>query len=101
MQAGSKGALPPDSAPLVDLLKSAGLWALVTFGLCFPIILFRTEQDLSNRLVLSPQPWLVAGIVVAVFAARLLWGLAKHPQRQKVLVFAPLKFSLDHEWLPK
>jgi branched-chain amino acid transport system permease protein len=101
MDAGSKGALPPDTVLLTDLLKSAGQWALVTFGLCFPIILFRTEQDLSNRLVLNAQPWLVAGIVAAVFAGRLLWGLAKHPQRQRMLSFAPLRLSLDHEWLPK
>lgn len=101
MDAGSKGALPPTSVPLQDLLKDAGLWALVTLGLCFPIILLRTEQDLSNRIVLDPQPWLVAGIVLAVFAGRLLWRLAKHPQRKRMLPFAPLDFSLDHHWLPK
>ena len=88
MDAGSKGALPPTSVPLQDLLKDAGLWALVTLGLCFPIILLRTEQDLTNRIVLDPQPWLVAGIVFAVFAGRLLWRLAKHPQRKRILPFA-------------
>ncbi len=84
------------------MLRDAGLWALVALGLCFPIVLYRTEQDFSNRIVLHARPWLVAGIVLAVFAGRLLWRLAKHPQRAKSLNFPRLDLSVDHKrWLPR
>ncbi len=102
MGAGSKGALPPQAVSMRELIKDAGTWALVTLGLSFPIIAFRTEQDFSNRLVLDPRPWLVVGIVLAVFAGRLLWRLARHPQRARFLPFPRLDFSTDGKrWLPR
>jgi branched-chain amino acid transport system permease protein len=102
MGAGSKGALPPQADSMWGLVCDAGIWALVTLGLSFPIIALRTEQDFSNRLALDPRPWLVAGLVLAVFAARLLWRLARHPQRARVLPFPQLDFSTDGKrWLPR
>jgi branched-chain amino acid transport system permease protein len=106
MGAGGKGALPPlvgsMAVSMRDMLRDAGLWALVALGLCFPIVLYRTEQDFSNRIVLELRPWLVAGIVLAVFAGRLLWRLAKHPQRAKSLNFPRLDLSVDHKrWAPR
>jgi branched-chain amino acid transport system permease protein len=99
---GSKGALPPQAVSMRELVKDAGIWALVTLGLSFPVILFRTERDLSNRLILEPRPALVIAIVLAVFAGRLLWRLARHPQRAKTLPFPQLEFSLDGKrWLPR
>jgi branched-chain amino acid transport system permease protein len=102
MGAGSKGALPPQSASMWELVKEAGIWALVTFGLSFPIVLFRTERDLSNRLMLEVRPWLVATLVLLVFVGRLLWRLARHPQRPKSFGLPQLDFSLDgRRWLPR
>lgn len=102
MGAGSKGALPPQALSMRELVKDAGVWALVALGLCFPIILWRTERDLSNRLVLEARPWLVAALVAAVFFGRLLWRLAKHPQRPKAFNFPQLDFALDgRRWLPR
>ncbi len=102
MGAGSKGALPPQAASMREMLRDAGLWALVALALCFPIVLYRTEQDFSNRIVLQARPWLVAAIVLMVFAGRLLWRLAKHPQRAKSLNFPRLDLSVDHKrWLPR
>jgi branched-chain amino acid transport system permease protein len=99
---GSKGALPPQAVSMRELVKDAGIWALVTLGLSFPVILFRTERDLSNRLILEPRPALVIAIVLAVFAGRLLWRLARHPQHVKTLPFPQLEFSLDGKrWLPR
>lgn len=47
--------------------------ALVAFGISIPIIALKTEQDISNRLVLVPRWGLVAFIVAAVFAARFIY----------------------------
>jgi branched-chain amino acid transport system permease protein len=102
MGAGSKGALPPQAVATAELVKDALIWALVALGLSFPLIAFRTEQDVSNRIVLEPRPWLVVGVVLAVFAGRLLWRLAKHPQRARMLPFPRLDLSLDgRRWLPR
>ncbi len=102
MGAGSKGALPPQAVSTREILKDAGLWALVTLGLSFPIILFRTERDFSNRIILELRPWLVAALVLAVFVGRLLWRLARHPRYAKQLPFPRLDLSADHKrWLPR
>ena len=69
MSAGGQGGLPPATVPIRELLKDAAIWALVTLGLCFPLIAFRTEQNVSHQPVLDARPWLVAFFVVAVFAA--------------------------------
>ena len=56
-------------------LVDAGFAALVTFGLSFPILALRTEQDMQNRLVVEQRwSWAIVA-VVAVFCARLLAGL--------------------------
>ncbi len=62
---------PDLSRALVD----AGFAALVTFGLSFPILALRTEQDMQNRLIVEPRwSWSVIAVMV-VFCARLLAGL--------------------------
>ncbi len=70
------------SAPVsvLDALKGALFAALIALGLCIPMVLLRTEQDISNRLVLEPKWGLVAAIVGIVFAARLAWLMK--PARQ-------------------
>ena len=98
---GSRGALPPPSVSMRQMVQDAAIWALVAFGLSFPIILWRTDRDLSNHIVLEARPWLVAGIVLAVFIGRLAWRLSKHPQRPKSLNFPQLDFSVDHHWVQR
>jgi len=62
---------------LIDALKDAGLFALVTFGLCTPIVLLRTKQDLTAQgLILEPRWELVFWLVGIAFAFRLTWRLA-------------------------
>jgi len=61
--------------PLGAALKSAAVTALVVLGLCFPIVLLRTEQDLSNHLILEPQYQLVAALVALAFVGRLGFNL--------------------------
>jgi branched-chain amino acid transport system permease protein len=102
MGAAGKGAAPPPTQSLQDAAKSAGLWALVTLGLCFPIVLFRTRQDLSNIIVLDARPWLVTGLVLAVFAGRFAWLLVQHPERARMLPFPQLKTEIDGKhWLTR
>ena len=53
-------------------VKDAGLAALVTLGLSIPILAFRTEQDISNRLIVVPRfSWPVIAAVL-VFVVRML-----------------------------
>ena len=60
---------------LVPALKEAAFAALVTFGLCIPIVAWGTRQDLNNRLVLDQRWDAVAWAVLIVFAGRLLVSL--------------------------
>lgn len=56
-------------------LRQAGLAALVALGLFAPMIGLRTEAG-PGSLLLLPRPWLLVGVVAAVFVLRLL-GLAR------------------------
>ncbi len=60
---------------LKPALKEAAFAALVTFGLCIPIVAWETQQDLNNRLVLNPRWDAVAWAVAIVFVGRLLVSL--------------------------
>lgn len=66
------------AAPTRDIkaaLKEAGFAALVTFGLCIPIIAWGTRQNLDNVLVLDPRWDTVAWAVGIVFVGRFLVAL--------------------------
>lgn len=54
-------------------LRDAGFLALLTLGLSFPIIAFRTRQDLWKGLVLDPRWELVTVLVAIAFAGRFCW----------------------------
>lgn len=56
-------------------LRDAAFLALFTFGLSFPILAFRTYQDLTHGLVLRPRWDLVAIVVAIAFFGRLGWLL--------------------------
>jgi branched-chain amino acid transport system permease protein len=59
------------TAMLFDAAKTAAL----TLVLCVPIVALRTEQDMSNRLVLESKWGLVGGLVLAAFVLRLIYLL--------------------------
>ncbi len=99
MSQGSQGGLPPASHSLQAIIKDAALWALVTLGLCFPIVLFRTEQNLSLQTRLDARPLLVLAAVATVFVGRLLWRLYAHPSRPRPVLFPPLELSPRHKEL--
>lgn len=102
MNAGSQGALPPSPHAMRAIIKDAALWALVTLGLSFPLLAFRTERDLSLRTIIEPRPLLVLLAVASVFVGRLLWRLYAHPKRPRRVLFPALDLSHHRKvWAPR
>jgi branched-chain amino acid transport system permease protein len=84
-------AIPAQSSPagaIGPALKSAALTALVTLGLCFPIIAWLTEVDMSSRLTLTSRWSTVAVLVALAFAGRfayLMWSALPRTERRSLL----------------
>ncbi|HEX2728027.1 MAG TPA: high-affinity branched-chain amino acid ABC transporter permease LivM [Beijerinckiaceae bacterium] len=66
------------NADLAAALKDAAITALVTFGLCLPIIAYRTDQSMDNQLILRPRWGLVALFCALAFALRLIFRMLSH-----------------------
>ena len=64
-------------------LKEAAFAALVTLGLCFPIIAYGTRQNIENVLVLDPRWDAVAWAVAIVFLGRFVIALRRQGQRRE------------------
>ena len=60
---------------MLPAIKEAAFAALVTFGLCIPVVAYGTRQDLNNRLVLDARWDAVAWACAIVFLGRLLVSL--------------------------
>lgn len=59
--------------PDFALALKQGLWAaLAATALSIPILLFRAGANIDNKLVVTPRPILVMGLVAAIFFARVL-----------------------------
>jgi branched-chain amino acid transport system permease protein len=71
--AGSAAGPTTFPAMLLDAAKTAAL----TLVLCIPVVLLRTEQDMSNRLILVTKWGLVTGLVIAAFVLRLAYLMAQ------------------------
>jgi branched-chain amino acid transport system permease protein len=80
------------------MLKDAFLAALLTLGLCFPVVAFHAESDNDGNLYLIPRPLLVAIICGLVFVGRL--SVSLYQARPKVdrpaVVAAPKPASLQY-----
>jgi branched-chain amino acid transport system permease protein len=63
------------------IVKDAFISALLTFGLCFPVVLLHAESDNDGNLFLIPRPLLVAVICGLVFVGRL--GVSLYRARPK------------------
>lgn len=70
-------------ADMIVALKEAAFAALVTFGLCIPIIAWGTRQNLENQLVLDPRWDTVAWAVAIVFVGRFLMALRQQKRGEK------------------
>jgi len=70
------------AAKLIAAVKDASGAALLALGLAVPILALRTEQNISNELILQPRWGYVAVAVLAAFGGRLLYLLiAALPRR--------------------
>ncbi len=67
----------PMAPRIVAALKDALGAALLALGLSVPILALRTEQNISNELILQPRWHYVWIAVLVAFAGRLLYLLAK------------------------
>jgi branched-chain amino acid transport system permease protein len=65
----------PAKLDLAGALKDAALAAFVAFGLFSLMLGLRTDTGASGRLQVSPRPGLLATVVAAVFAGRLMVAL--------------------------
>jgi len=68
------------NAAITQRLKSASLSALVAFGLCFPLIVYHADMDISQGLFLTSRWPLVLIITALVFIFR-LFDLSLLPRR--------------------
>lgn len=75
-------AAPAISWP--EALKKSAFAALITLGLCFPVVAFRTEVDISNRLILLPRWGLVLIFVATAFFGRLLLAIVAERRAGKI-----------------
>jgi branched-chain amino acid transport system permease protein len=62
------------SASPAAILRDAGLFALAAFGLCVPIVSYRTDLG-NNGLELTPRWGLVVGLCAAIFVLRVVQRL--------------------------
>jgi branched-chain amino acid transport system permease protein len=91
--ATTTGTTTTTMVDMMAALRSAALWALLTLGVCMPIVVWRTDVDISNALILLPRWGLVAIVVAVVFFGRLLSVLVPFAPLRAMLPQAP-KISL-------
>ncbi len=70
--AATIGRDAPLEADFTTHLKQAGVAMALMFGLCVPLILMRMGQNISNQLIVEPRYMLVAAVLVAALALRLI-----------------------------
>jgi branched-chain amino acid transport system permease protein len=75
-----------DDVSIAKALRDAGFAALVTLGLSFPILLLRTDQNMSNQLVLTPRPGLVVVTCLGVFIGRFIISLFADTMTRLLLI---------------
>lgn len=64
-----------EASPLPGLIKDAGLFALVTLGLCVPIVSYRTDLGQGIGLVITTRWGTVLALCAAIFVLRLVQQL--------------------------
>jgi branched-chain amino acid transport system permease protein len=66
------------AAPALDMaaaFKDAAFAALITLGLCVPLVAYGTRQNINNELVLDPRWDAVGWAIAVVFVGRFLMAL--------------------------
>ncbi|WP_243974271.1 high-affinity branched-chain amino acid ABC transporter permease LivM [Methylobacterium sp. E-045] len=79
MATGSTTPIPvtdrAEASALPSLIKDAGLFALVTLGLCVPIVSYRTDLGQGIGLVITSRWGTVFALCAAIFVLRLVQQL--------------------------
>ena len=78
------------------ILRDAAFWALVTLGLCIPVVSYRTDLTQATTLALTPRWGVVAALCGSVFAGRIAQRLflARRDERRARASF-PLAGDTD------
>ena len=84
---------PMATAKLASALKDALGTALLALGLAVPVLALRTEQNISNELILQPRWGYVAIAVLSAFAARFLYLVAPPARARRRTFAAPSGFA--------
>lgn len=71
---------------LLSAIRSAAFAALVTLGLCYPIVALRTEQNMANELVYSTRWSWVFVACAGVFLGRLVLATFANPAARFALI---------------
>ncbi|WP_430911234.1 high-affinity branched-chain amino acid ABC transporter permease LivM [Methylobacterium sp. sgz302541] len=81
---------------LGEVLRDAAFWALVTLGLCIPIVSYRTDLTQATTLALTPRWGVVAALCASVFVGRIAQRLflARRDERRARASF-PLAGDTD------
>lgn len=74
-------------------LPRAGLMTLVVFGLAYPILAYRTEPDIANRLVLTSRWGMVVVFCALALAGSLLLSISQHWRRRNQARIHTLGFA--------
>jgi hypothetical protein len=85
---------------LAGALRDAAFVALVTLGLCIPIIAYKTDQGPANELILTPWWGLVAILCALAFAVRLAgapWLEAcRAPSRKEAAIVTQAQLGISN-----
>jgi len=84
------------------MLKDAFIAALLTLGLCFPVIVLHAASDNDGNLYLIPRPLLTAIICGLVFVGRLGMSLYQaRPRAEQPRVAIAVPKSAAWQWLAR
>ncbi|GJE17980.1 high-affinity branched-chain amino acid ABC transporter permease LivM [Methylobacterium marchantiae] len=79
-----------DASALPGLIKDAGLFALVTLGLCVPIVSYRTDLGQGIGLVITSRWGTVFALCAAIFVLRFLQQLYLTGRTRRRAAHAPV-----------
>ena len=84
---------------LEDAVRKAAFAALVTFGLAFPIVVYRTDVNLSNQLVLTNRWGLAFLLAGLAFVARLALALLRPAGRERAPLTTTMSTAPPHPFM--
>jgi branched-chain amino acid transport system permease protein len=103
VEAQKMAATSDVGAGMATMVKDAFIAALLTLGLCFPVVALHAESDNEGALYLIPRPILVAVICGLVFVGRL--GMSLYQARPKTeaprAAVAAAPKSAAREWIAR